>query len=164
MAKDLAQRFPEARQTLEAIDETLAFGLSRLMFDGPGDELTATQNAQPAILAHSAAVFAVVGPTIDGAAVAAAGHSLGDYSAYIAAGALAPTDAAALVRRRGELMQQAGTERPGTMAAVLGLATAEVEAACRAASSGGAVVVAGSEEHTSELQSRLHLVCRLLLE
>src|SRR2546422_9490455 len=77
-------------------------------------DLTATQNAQPAILAHSAAVFAVVGPTIDGAAVAAAGHSLGEYSAYIAAGALAPTDAAALVRRRGELMQQAGTERPGT--------------------------------------------------
>jgi len=77
-------------------------------------------------------------------AVAAAGHSLGEYSAYIAAGALAPTDAAALVRRRGELMQQAGTERPGTMAAVLGLATAEVEAACRAASSGGAVVVAAN--------------------
>src|SRR2546430_13002693 len=68
------------------------------MFDGPEDELTATQNAQPAILAHSAAVFAVVGPKIDGAAVAAAGHSLGEYSAYIAAGALAPTDAAALVR------------------------------------------------------------------
>ena len=57
MAKDLAERFPEARQTLEAIDETLAFGLSRLMFDGPEDELTATQNAQPAILAHSAAVL-----------------------------------------------------------------------------------------------------------
>src|SRR5256886_638329 len=144
MAKELPDRFPEARQTVEAIDETLAFGLSRLIFDGPEDELTATQNAQPAILAHSAAVFAVVGPKIDGAAVAAAGHSLGEYSAYIAAGALAPTDAAALVRRRGELMQQAGTERPGTMAAILGLATAEVEAACRAASSGGAVVVAAN--------------------
>src|SRR5213080_3575693 len=144
MAKDLAQRFPEARQTLEAIDETLGFGLSRLMFEGPEDQLTATENAQPAILAHSAAVFAVVGPKIDGAAVAAAGHSLGEYSAYVAAGALAPTDAAALVRRRGELMQQAGTERPGTMAAVLGLATAEGEEACRAASSGGAVVVAAN--------------------
>src|SRR5439155_988123 len=117
---------------------------SRLMFEGPEDDLTATENAQPAILAHSAAVFAVVGPKIDGAAVAAAGHSLGEYSEFIAAGALAPTDVAALVRRRGELMQQAGTERPGTMAAVLGLATAEVEAACRAASSGGAVVVAAN--------------------
>ena len=144
MAKDLAERFPEARQTLRAIDETLRFPLSRLMFEGPEERLTATENAQPAILAHSAAVFAIVGATVDGAAVAAAGHSLGEYSAYIAAGALAPTDAAALVRRRGELMQQAGAERPGTMAAVLGLATAEVEAACRAASSGGAVVVAAN--------------------
>ena len=144
MAKDLAERFPEARQTLRAIDETLRFPLSRLMFEGPEERLTATENAQPAILAHSAAVFAIVGATVDGAAVAAAGHSLGEYSAYIAAGALAPTDAAALVRQRGELMQQAGAERPGTMAAVLGLATAEVEAACRAASSGGAVVVAAN--------------------
>src|SRR5216117_3338095 len=144
MAQDLADRFPEARQTLQAIDETLRFPLSRLMFEGPEDDLTATENAQPAILAHSAAVFAVVGPKIDGAAVAAAGHSLGEYSAYIAAGALAATDAAARARRRGELMQQAGTERPGTMAAVLGLATAEVEEACRAASSGGAVVVAAN--------------------
>src|SRR2546425_3713135 len=144
MAKDLAERFPEARQTLEAIDEILAFGLSRLMFDGPEDELTATQNAQPAILAHSAAVFAVVGPTIDGAAVAAAGHSLGEYSAYIAAGALAPTDAAALVRRRGELMHEAGTERPGTLAAILGLPTAEVEVACREASRDGLVAVAAN--------------------
>ena len=94
MAKDLAERFPEARRTLQAIDQTLGFPLSRLMADGPEDDLTATQNAQPAILAHSAAVFAVVGPAIDGAAVAAAGHSLGEYSAYIAAGALAPADAA----------------------------------------------------------------------
>src|SRR5213080_3747731 len=107
MAKDLAQRFPEARQTLEAIDETLGFGLSRLMFEGPEDQLTTTENAQPAILAHSAAVFAVVGPKIDGAAVAAAGHSLGEAAADMAAGALAPTDAAGLVRRGRELMQQA---------------------------------------------------------
>ena len=144
MAKDLAERFPEARATLDAIDGTLGFPLSTLMFDGPEDQLTATENAQPAILAHSAAVFAVVGPRVDGAAVAAAGHSLGEYSAYVAAGALSATDAAALVRRRGELMQRAGSERPGTMAAVLGLATAEVEAACREASSGGAVAVAAN--------------------
>ncbi|HYL21733.1 MAG TPA: ACP S-malonyltransferase [Gemmatimonadales bacterium] len=144
MAKDLAERFPEARATLEAIDDTLGFALSTLMFEGPEDQLTATENAQPAILAHSAAVYAVVGARVDGAAVAAAGHSLGEYSAYVAAGALSATDAAALVRRRGELMQQAGAERPGTMAAVLGLATAEVEAACRDASTGGAVAVAAN--------------------
>ena len=136
MAKDLAERFPEARATLDAIDRTLGFPLSTLMFNGPEDDLTATENAQPAILAHSAAVFAVVGPRVDGAAVAAAGHSLGEYSAYVAAGALPATDAAALVRRRGELMQKAGTERPGTMA--------EVGAACREASSSGAVAVAAN--------------------
>jgi len=77
-------------------------------------------------------VLAVVGRTIDGAAVAGAGHSLGEYSAYIAADALAPTAAAALVRRRGELNAAGRHGAPWTMAAVLGLATAEVEAACRA--------------------------------
>jgi [acyl-carrier-protein] S-malonyltransferase len=140
MAKDLTERFPAARHAIDAIDQTLGFPLSKLMFDGPEDQLTATENAQPAILAHSAAVFAVVGARVDGAA-AAAGHSLGEYSAYVTAGSLEASDAAALVRRRGELMQQAGTERPGTMAAVLGLPTADVEAACREASIGGAVVV-----------------------
>jgi len=144
MGKDLAERFPAARDTFHAIDEALGFGLSRLMFEGPEQELTATHNAQPAILAHSAAVFAVVAPRANGGAVAAAGHSLGEYSAYVTAGALTRTDAAVLVRRRGELMQQAGSERPGTMAAVLGLATSEVEAVCRAASTGGEVVVAAN--------------------
>jgi [acyl-carrier-protein] S-malonyltransferase len=144
MGKDLAERFPAARETLQEIDQALGFGLSRLMFEGPADELTATQNAQPAILAHTAAVFAVIAGPAGGAAVAAAGHSLGEYSAYVTAGALSATAAAQLVRRRGELMQQAGTEHPGTMAAVLGLATAEVEAACREASAGGAVAVAAN--------------------
>src|SRR5256884_4228956 len=137
MAKDLAARFPAARDALGAIDEALGVSLSRLMFDGPEDELTATHNAQPAILAHSAAVFAVVGPAASGPAVAAAGHSLGEYSAYVTAGALPATAAAALVRRRGELMHQAGTARPGTMAAGLGPAPAQGEAACREASTGG---------------------------
>ncbi len=144
MAKDLAVRFPAARQVLDAIDEALGVALSRLMFEGPEDELTATHNAQPAILAHSAAVFAVVGTPLDGSAVAAAGHSLGEYSAYVTAGALPATDAAVLVRRRGELMRQAGNERRGTMAAVLGLATALVEAICREVSTGNAVVVAAN--------------------
>lgn len=144
MAKDLAERFAAARDTLHAIDETLKLPLSRLMFEGPEDQLTATENAQPAILAHSAAIFAVVRDRVGATAVAAAGHSLGEYTAYVTAGSLPATDAAGLVRRRGELMQQAGTARPGTMAAVLGLATADVEAACRDASSGGAVAVAAN--------------------
>ncbi len=140
MGRDLAERFPAARDTFQTIDAALEVPLSRIMFEGPEEELTATQNAQPAILAHSAAVFAVIGARL-GQAVAAAGHSLGEYSAYVTTGALAPTEAAKLVRRRGELMHKAGTERRGTMAAVLGLPTAEVEAACTAASSSGAVVV-----------------------
>jgi len=145
MGRDLAERFPAARATLQQIDDALGFHLSRLMFEGPEDELTATHTAQPAILAHTAATFAALGgPGLDDRAVAAAGHSLGEYSAYVTAGALTATDAAALVRRRGELMHRAGTERPGTMAAVLGLTTAEVEAACRKASQGDAVVVAAN--------------------
>ncbi len=145
MGKDLAERFPAARDTLQAVDEALGVALSRLMFTGPEEELIATHNAQPAILAHSAAVFAVVRDTARRAPpVAAAGHSLGEYSAYVTAGALAAPDAARLVRRRGELMHQAGMARPGTMAAVLGLATADVEAACREASAAGGVAVAAN--------------------
>lgn len=111
MGKDLAERFPDARDTLHAIDDALGVKLSRMMFDGPEADLTLTHNAQPAILAHSAAVFAVVGPKVKDAA-AAAGHSLGEYSAYVTAGALTAADAARLVRRRGELMHDAGTKRP----------------------------------------------------
>jgi [acyl-carrier-protein] S-malonyltransferase len=140
MGRDLAERFPAARDTFIAIDEALGVALSRTIFDGPEDELTLTQNAQPAILAHSAAVFAVVGPHVDGV-VAAAGHSLGEYSAYVTTGALTATEAAKLVRRRGELMYQAGNERRGSMAAVLGLPAAQVEEACAAASSQDDVVV-----------------------
>jgi [acyl-carrier-protein] S-malonyltransferase len=143
MAKDLAERFPAARTVLDAIDDALDFALSRLMFEGPEADLTATQNAQPAILAHTAAVHAVVRERV-GLPVAAAGHSLGEYSAYVTAGALDAPAAAKLVRRRGDLMQQAGAQRPGTMAAVLGLATAEVEAACTEASRDGAIAVAAN--------------------
>ena len=133
MGKDLAQRFPAARDTFAAIDEALGTALSRLMWEGPEDELTLTHNAQPAILAHSAAVLAVVRDRL-GSPGAAAGHSLGEYSAHVAAGTLSDVDAARLVRRRGELMLETGRKRPGTMAAVLGLATVEVQAACDEAS------------------------------
>ncbi len=143
MGKDLAERFPAARAVFDAIDEALGVPLSRTMFEGPEEELTATQNAQPAILAHSAAVFAIVRDTVD-SVVAAAGHSLGEYSAYVTATALGSPQAAKLVRRRGELMQKAGEERPGTMAAVLGLATKEVEAACTEASQQASLAVAAN--------------------
>ncbi len=140
MGKDLAERFPAARDTFAAIDEALGTALSRLMWQGPEDELTLTHNAQPAILAHTAAVLAVIGTRI-GSPGAGAGHSLGEYSAHVAAGTLRAVDAALLVRRRGQLMLEAGRQRPGTMAAVLGLATIEVQNACDEASSADGLAV-----------------------
>lgn len=143
MGKDLAERFPAARQTFEAIDEALSVSLSRLMWEGPEEELVLTHNTQPAILAHSAAVFAVVQERL-GSVKAGAGHSLGEYSAYVAAGSLSAPDAARLVRRRGELMHDAGTRRPGAMSAVLGLDPAAVGAACADASGVDGVAVAAN--------------------
>lgn len=139
MGQDLAQRFEDARAVFEAMDEALGVALSTLMWEGPEDALTLTHNAQPAILAHSLAVYAVVGHALD--PVAAAGHSLGEYSAYAAAGALAPVDAARLARRRGELMYEAGQQRPGAMAAVLGLALDQVADVCAAHCGNGRTVV-----------------------
>lgn len=143
MGKDLAERFPAARDTFAAIDEALGVSLSKIMWEGPEEELTRTHNAQPAILAHSAAAFAVVQERL-GQVGAALGHSLGEYSAYLAAGTLTAEAAARLVRRRGELMFDAGTRRQGTMAAVLGLDVDQVRAACADASSGGEVAVAAN--------------------
>lgn len=140
MGKDLADRFPAARDTFAAIDDALGVALSRIMWEGPEDELTRTHNTQPAILAHSAAVLAVILHRLQDVR-AAAGHSLGEYSAHVAVGTLSATDAARLVRRRGELMFAAGQERPGAMAAVLGLASEAVVIACEEASRGDGIVV-----------------------
>jgi [acyl-carrier-protein] S-malonyltransferase len=139
MGKDLAERFPTAAETFEAIDDALGFALSRLMWEGPTEELTLTHNAQPAILAHSSAVHALVRTVLT--PLAAAGHSLGEYSAYVAAGSLSSRDGAKLVRRRGELMLDAGKIRSGTMAAVLGLATDTVEVACEGATTADSLAV-----------------------
>ncbi len=142
MGQDVAQQFPEAKHVFEAIDDALGVGLSRLMWEGPEEELTLTHNAQPAILAHTLAVHAVVRNVLD--PQSAAGHSLGEYSAYRTAAALELADVARLVRRRGELMLQAGRQRPGTMTAVLGLETQFVEQLCAATSRDGQVVVAAN--------------------
>jgi len=141
MGRDLAERFPEAREVFQAIDDALDAPLTRIMWEGPEAELTRTHHAQPAILSHSAAILAVLRRHGVADPVATAGHSLGEYSALVAAEALPAAQAAALVRRRGELMFAAGQARPGAMAAVLGLPTAEVEAACHDASETGEVVV-----------------------
>jgi [acyl-carrier-protein] S-malonyltransferase len=142
MGKDLAERFPAARAVFAEADAALGVALSRVMWEGPEAELTLTHNAQPAILVHTLAVHAVVGERLT--PVAAAGHSLGEYAAYAALGALSLADAVRLVRTRGELMLEAGRRRPGTMAAVLGLDANRVAAVCAAASHGDEVVVAAN--------------------
>jgi [acyl-carrier-protein] S-malonyltransferase len=150
MGRDLAEAYPEARRTFEEADDVLGFALSRLAWDGPAEELTATSNAQPAILTHSVAVFRVVEARL-GAVSMAAGHSLGEFSAYVAAGTLSFADGVRTVRRRGELMQQSGDERPGTMAALLGLDDEAVEQVCREASSEGGACVAANYNAPGQL-------------
>src|SRR6185437_5563245 len=119
MGKDVAEAFPAAKNVFERADAALGAPLSRLCFDGPADTLTLTHNAQPALLAHGAAVWAAVREKLAPHVRAAAGHSLGEFTAYHAAGAFDAARGARLVRRRGELMHESGVRRPGTMAAIL---------------------------------------------
>jgi [acyl-carrier-protein] S-malonyltransferase len=111
------------------------------MFDGPAEELTLTHNAQPALLAHGAAAWAVTRDALAPHVRAAAGHSLGEFTAYHAAGALPLADAARLVRRRGALMFEAGVAQPGAMAAILGDTSEPIEAICERASWEDGIVV-----------------------
>lgn len=150
MGRDLAEAYPEARRTFEEADDVLGTALSRLAWDGPAEELTATSNAQPAILTHSVAAFRVLEARL-GEVTLAAGHSLGEFSAYVAAGAMSFADGVRTVRRRGELMQQSGDERPGTMAALLGLDDEAVEQVCRDASGEDGVCVPANYNSPGQL-------------
>ncbi|MFL5545894.1 MAG: ACP S-malonyltransferase [Gemmatimonadaceae bacterium] len=141
MGKDLAEAFPVARGVFGEVDAALGADLSRLCFDGPAEELTATRNAQPALFAHGAALWAVTKETLFPHVRAAAGHSLGEFTAYHAADAVSLPGAAKLVRRRGELMFDTGSARPGTMAAILGATTTPVEEICQRASKEAGLVV-----------------------
>ena len=145
MGRDLFDRFVEARTIFKAADQVLGFSLSALMFGtdegaDPAETLKQTDITQPALYTHSLALMAVLeqrGHTPD----MTAGHSLGEYSALAAAGALSFDDGLRVVRRRGELMAGAGTDRPGAMAAVLNLDDTTLEAVCQEATqSGGGVV------------------------
>jgi [acyl-carrier-protein] S-malonyltransferase len=127
MGRDLAAQSPSAREVFEQADEILGFPLSRICFEGPEGELKMTQNTQPAIFTHSIAVLRAMGARAGQDFDAAAGHSLGEYTAYVSAGSLRFEDALRLVRRRGEAMSRAGAERPGSMAAVLGLDQQKLE-------------------------------------
>lgn len=141
MGKDLAAAFPAARDVFERVDTALGMSLSTLCFEGPADQLTLTHNAQPALLTHGAAAWAVVREALGSSVQAAAGHSLGEYTAYHAVGTLQLEDAVRLVRTRGELMHQAGTGKPGGMAAVLGALNQPIEQICEQASQDGEEVV-----------------------
>ena len=142
MAKDLVERFPDAREVFQVADRTLGTALSTLCFEGPAEELTLTHNAQPALLAHGAAVFETIRNRLGPRVRAAAGHSLGEFTAHHVARTFDLADALRLVRRRGELMYETGVQRPGAMAAILGELKEPIEALCRQASDTGLVVPA----------------------
>lgn len=140
MGRDLALAYPEAARTFDEADEILGLRLSRIMWEGPEEELVLTANAQPAILVHSVAVLRVLGEEL-GPVHLAGGHSLGEFTAHVAAGTLEFPDALRAVRRRGQLMLEAGNRRPGSMAALLGLDEEQAQAVCREASKEDSVVV-----------------------
>jgi [acyl-carrier-protein] S-malonyltransferase len=141
MGKDLAEAFPVARGVFGEVDAAIGADLSRLCFEGPADELTATKNAQPALLAHGAAVWSLVKDAVFPHVRAAAGHSLGEFTAYHTADTVSLPGAARLVRRRGELMFDTGTKRPGTMAAILGMTTTPIDEICNRATKEAGLVV-----------------------
>jgi [acyl-carrier-protein] S-malonyltransferase len=145
MGKALAEASEAARTVFEEADRVLGFSLSKLCFEGPEEELRLTANTQPAILTHSIAALADLRARfpekLEGAAYAA-GHSLGEYSAGVAAGAFSFADAVALVRARGTFMQEAVPAGVGAMAAIVGLEPGAVEAACREAARGETVTPA----------------------
>ena len=136
MAKDLFDNFDAAKDIINEADDALGFSLTQIMFTGPVEKLKQTEYTQPAIFLHSVVISSIINK-ID--AAAAAGHSLGEYSALVAAGAIQLDDAVKLVRARGVAMQEAGVQNPGTMAAIIGLPSQTVTELCKEASAGGIV-------------------------
>ena len=164
MGQALADAFPICRETFAEADEALGMPLSRLCFEGPEDQLTLTENQQPAILAVSVAAHRLV-RSMGLTASFVAGHSLGEYSANVAAGTLSFADAVRAVKNRGRYMQEAVPVGTGAMAAVIGLDAALVAQACAEASNGdvvtpanlngaGQVVIAGSKDAVARAGER----------
>lgn len=164
MGKALADAFPVCRQAFDEADALFGGGLSRVCFDGPEDQLMLTENTQPAILAVSIAAYRLV-TSLGVEPAFVAGHSLGEYSANVAAGTFAFADALRTVRRRGQYMQEAVPVGTGAMAAVLGLDAATVAKACEEAAQGdvvspanmngaGQVVIAGAREAVARAGER----------
>ena len=156
MGKDLCDQFGVAKQVFAEAEDALGFSLTKLCFSGPETDLQLTENTQPAILTMSIAALRVLETETDLRPAYVAGHSLGEYSALVAVGALAFRDAVKLVRERGRFMQQAVPAGQGAMAVILGLEMNAVQALCAEASQqeivapanyngGGQVVIAGSK-------------------
>jgi [acyl-carrier-protein] S-malonyltransferase len=163
MGRELAEAYGEVRALFEEADDALGISLTSIMWEGPEEGLTETRNAQPALLLHSIAAHRVARGAL-GEPAFVAGHSLGEFSAYVAAGAIDFADALRAVRRRGELMFESGVARPGTMAALLGLDDEAVAACCAAVEQGicvpanynspGQVVISGDDAGVSEGMER----------
>jgi len=143
MGRDLADRFPIAAQTFAEADEALGFPISKLIFEGPSEDLKLTENTQPAILTVSVAAWRVLAEHGVHPALAA-GHSLGEWSAHVAAGTLSFADAVRAVKARGHAMQLAVPSGEGAMAAVLALDPAQVAEACREAAAETGLTVAAA--------------------
>jgi [acyl-carrier-protein] S-malonyltransferase len=141
MGKDLYDKFPKVKEIFDSANEILGFDLKSICFEGPEDELKQTWITQPAIFIHSIIVTLLLAEQKITPAMAA-GHSLGEYSALVAAQAISFIDGLRIVKRRGELMQHAGEKQPGTMAAIIGLSDEEVIEICKEASSTGIVAAA----------------------
>jgi len=165
MGKDLTETFPAARLVFEEANDALGFDLSGLCYNGPEEDLKLTTNTQPAILTASVAALKVLEQETGLVPAYVAGHSLGEYSALVAAGALSFADAVRIVRQRGAFMQDAVPVGVGAMAAVLGLETAELDAVCSEAAQGevvspanfnspGQIVIAG---HASAVERAIEL-------
>src|ERR687892_2230030 len=155
MGRELAEKFPVARRVFEEADDALGFAVSRLCFEGPAEDLQLTENTQPAILTTSVAAFRAARENGLPAPSFVAGHSLGEYSALVAAGVVDLSDALRTVRARGRYMQEAVPVGTGAMAAVIGGELSDIQRVCAEASgsevcsvaninSPGQVVIAGS--------------------
>ena len=175
MGKELFENFAVARQVFEEADDALQFAISRLCFDGPAEELQLTENTQPAILTVSVAAFRALREAGVGAPAFVAGHSLGEYSALVAAGTLSLSDAVRTVRARGRYMQEAVPVGTGAMAAAIGGELGEIERICEEARAGqvcsvanmnspNQVVIAGNAEAVDRAVGLLQGVARKVVK
>ncbi|HKG96817.1 MAG TPA: ACP S-malonyltransferase [Pyrinomonadaceae bacterium] len=175
MGKELAENFPVARRVFEEADDALGFSMSRLCFEGPAEDLQLTENTQPAILTVSVAAFRAMKEAGISAPAFVAGHSLGEYSALVAAGALTLTNAVRTVRARGRYMQEAVPVGTGAMAAVIGGELSEIERICEEVRAGrvcsvanhnapNQVVIAGNTEAVDRAIELLAGVARRVIK